>query len=151
MADILAQSSTDCHPIVQLLWRREVAFSGGRRAGPAVDAVDVRLSSAAAAPAWSPTLHHAVLPGRARLTVPCRELTERREQRKQLAPERGRVPGGEPHGLGGQQFAQNRIHEIGRGAGAAVARVREGSRRSTRLALAWSRGFASICLECLGI
>ena len=78
-------------------------------------------------------------------------LTERSEHLDQLTPERGRVPGGEPHGLGVQQLAQNRVHEIGRGQGAAIPRVHQSPRRSTRSALAWPRGSASICLESLWI
>jgi len=70
-----------------------------------------------------------------------------RAVRSTCAGARGRVPGGEPHGLGVQQLAQNRIHEIGPGPSAAVARVRESPRRSTPLALAWSLRFASIDLE----
>jgi len=80
-----------------------------------------------------------------------KRLIKRREYLDQLAPERGRVLGAEPHGLGDQQLAQNRIHEIGRGQGAAVARVRESPRRSTSSALAWPRGFASIYWSSLWI
>jgi hypothetical protein len=58
----------------------------------------------------------------------CEPLTERREHLDPLAPERGRVPGGEPHGLGLQRLAQDRIHEIGRGpVGRATGRSRSDS------------------------
>jgi hypothetical protein len=78
-------------------------------------------------------------------------LTERREHLNQLAPERGRISCSEPHALRVQQLAQNCIHEIERGLGAVVARVRKSPRQSTPSALARSRGFASICVESLWI